>query len=141
MIDDLARRFAERSLSRAEWTHEAHLAVGLWHVREFGATEALSRLRTRICRLNESHGTANTTTSGYHETITRAYVGLLNEFLTRCPAERSLDEILADLLASPLAKRDALLAFYSRDHLYSATARLNWAEPDLAPIELARLTG
>jgi hypothetical protein len=131
MIEDLARRFMERMLSKSEWTHEAHLAVGLWHVREFGAAKALERLRFGIRTLNESHGTANTSDGGYHETITRAYVELLIEFLNRYPAQRSLDEIFAELLASPLAHRDALLAFYSRECLYSAAARLEWAEPDL----------
>jgi hypothetical protein len=134
MIDDLARQFVERSLLRAEWTHEAHLAVGLWHVRTFGAPEALTRLRTGIRQLNETHGTVNTPTAGYHETITRAYVQLLAMFIGRYSNDCPLDQILADLLASPLAPRDALLAFYSRNHLFSSAARVAWAEPDLAPL-------
>src|SRR5688572_21330050 len=35
-LDDLVMRFVERSLPKAEWTHAAHLAVGLWHVRRYG---------------------------------------------------------------------------------------------------------
>ena len=46
-IEDLARRFQARDVSRAEWTHEAHLAVGLWHVARFGAAEAL-QLRAQL---------------------------------------------------------------------------------------------
>jgi hypothetical protein len=41
-LEDLVRRFAERSLPKAEWTHAAHLAVGLWHVSRYGRDEALA---------------------------------------------------------------------------------------------------
>jgi hypothetical protein len=139
MIDDLARRFTDRSLPKAEWTHAAHLAVGLWHVREFGAAEALLRLRKGIRELNESHGNANTADGGYHETITRAYVELLAQFASRFPYQTSEIQILPALLASPLADRKALLAFYSRDRLFSTAARLDWLPPDLSSLDLARL--
>ena len=135
-IQTLIRRFTDCSLPRSEWTHEAHLAVGLWHVRTYGSAEALTRLRTRIRQLNDTHGTANTPTSGYHETITRAYVELLAAFLGRYLIDGSLDQILNDLLASRLAHRNALLVFYSRDYLFSAFARLAWAEPDIAPLSI-----
>jgi len=138
-LNDLIRLFLDRSLPRSEWTHEAHLSVGLWHIREYGTAEAMKRLRTAISQLNESYGNANTSTAGYHETITRAYVELLTQFIRRYPDDCSPDRILDDLLASPLALRDALLAFYSRDYLYSSAARLAWAQPDVAPLDLAHL--
>ena len=76
-LENLVKRFAERSLPKPEWTHAAHLAVGLWHVSRYGRDDALARLRAGISRLNESHGTVNSATGGYHETVTRAYVQLL----------------------------------------------------------------
>lgn len=82
-VEALASRFADGSLPKAEWTHEAHLLVGLWHVERYGTSEALERLRTGIRRLNDRHGTPNTSLSGYHETITRAYVTSLAKHLSR----------------------------------------------------------
>src|SRR6185369_4934759 len=76
-IDAFAARFCEANVPRAEWTHEAHLRVGAWHVFHHGAAAALPLLRERIRRLNETNGVANTATGGYHETITAAYVELL----------------------------------------------------------------
>ena len=46
-----------------------------------------------------------------------------------------------DLLAGPLAVRDVLFTFYSRDRLMSTTARLEWLEPDRAPINLSDAIG
>ncbi len=133
MIEDLVRRFDERRIPRPEWTHAAHLAVGLWHVRTLEQAEALSRLRTGIRQLNEAHGNQNTAEGGYHETITCAYVWLLAEFLKPYAADDSTDRIVVELLSSALVDRDVLLAFYSREVLFSPAARLNWIEPDRAP--------
>ena len=135
-LDSLVARFRARTLPAAEWTHLAHLAVGSWHVRTFGAAPALERLRDGIRRLNEAHGTPNSDTRGYHETITRAYVTLIAEFLATDAAAPDLAARVRDLLAQPLAAKDFLLAFYSRELLFSVTARHEWVEPDRAPLRL-----
>jgi hypothetical protein len=129
-IDDLAARFIAGVIPHAEWTHHAHLAVGAWHVRHFGADEALARLRRGIRALNDAHGTPNSPTRGYHETITRAYVRLLANALARCPVGEPLAESVDRMLATPLAERDFLFRFWSRDRLMSERARAEWVEPD-----------
>lgn len=104
----------------------------------FGPIEAMERLRSGITRLNESHGTANTDTAGYHESITRAYVTLIAAFLSSHPATGTAAGHAAprvqQLLASPLAAKDALLVFYSQDVLMSVAARRGWVEPDRAAL-------
>ena len=117
----------------------AHLAVGLWHVDRYGAGEALARLRDGIRKLNDSHGTINSASSGYHETITRAYVQLLLEFNERRTAPMPLPERVSRLCKSKLARRDGLLNFYSHAALMSEKARAEWVEPDIAPVRLGRL--
>lgn len=136
----LAARFTALTLPKEEWTHAAHLTVGAWHVDRYGAGEALMRLRDGIRRLNESHGSVNTPTSGYHETITVAYVQLIAAYLDACPAALPLDARVERLLAGPLAARDMLFTFYSRERLMSMDARAWWVEPDLSPLGLAALT-
>jgi hypothetical protein len=136
-VDDLGVRFEACAIPKDEWTHTAHLVVGLWHVHRYGAEDALRRLRGGIRRLNESHGGVNSATNGYHETITAAYVQLLSQFLERGPSEMSLRERESLLLGSPLAAKDVLFAFYSRERLTSTTARAGWVEPDIAPIRLS----
>ena len=136
-LGDFAARFVSGTIPRAEWTHAAHLAVGAWHVHRYGADEALTRLRAGIRRLNDSHGTPNSPTSGYHETVTRAYVRLLAQFLASGPASVPLAARVERLLDGPLAERNVLLRFYTRDTLMSERARAEWVEPDVAPLDLA----
>lgn len=132
----LAEQFAACRLSKAHWTHQAHLAVGLWHVSQYGADNALPRLRMGIRRLNDSHGTVNSATSGYHETMTAAYVRLLDQFLAREDPAVPLRRRCAMLLGSPLADRRVLLRFYSKELLMSPRARGEWVPPDLVPLSL-----
>jgi hypothetical protein len=139
--DALAARFAALTLPKDEWTHAAHLTVGAWHVDRYGATDALTRLRDGIRRLNESHGNDNTATAGYHETITAAYVTLLAAYLAACSPALPLAARVDRLLAGPLAARDMLFTFYSRERLLSVDARARWVEPDLAPLHLDALLG
>ena len=140
-LEDFAERFVAGSIPFKEWTHQAHLAVGAWHVSRYGSEEALLRLRVGIRRLNDKHGTPNTLTSGYHETITRAYVQLLAEFLEGCQPEIPLQDQVAHLLASPVADKNLLFRFYSREALMSPHARARWVEPDIVPLRLADALG
>jgi hypothetical protein len=132
-LDDLVARFRARTLSKHEWTHLAHLAVGTWHVHEHGPDQALELLRQGITRLNEAHGTVNGDNSGYHETVTRAYVRLLSEFIRTHSGLAVADRVHA-LLVSPLAEKTALFRYYSRNSLESVAARKGWVEPDLEPL-------
>ena len=133
-LDDLVSRFHAKSLTHAEWTHVAHLAVGTWHVVVFGADEALTRIRQGIVALNDVHGTPNTDTRGYHETITRAYVRLIADFVARRPAGSEPAACASALLESPVAVKDALLEFYSKERLMSVAARRDWIAPDLVSL-------
>lgn len=135
--DSLASQFSSCALTKDAWTHEAHLTVGLWHVQQFGQDDALERLRAGIRRLNDSHGTPNSDTRGYHETITRCYVHLFSQFLETCPHEASIEDRVARLFASPLSDRQLMLRFYSPERLMSVEARKGWLEPDLAPLRVS----
>jgi hypothetical protein len=136
-LQGFAARFESAEIPKAEWTHAAHLAIGLWHVHRYGREEALPRLRTGIRRLNDAHGTLNTPTGGYHETVTRAYVELFADLLAAGPSGTTLAETLRVVLAGPLGARHVLLRHYSREKLFSPEARASWIEPDLRPLAVA----
>ena len=133
-IEAIAARFEAAALPAVEWTHETHLTMGVWHVARFGPDAALERLRAGIRALNAAHGTIDSDTRGYHETITRAFVHLLDAFLRGRPEGEALAVSVAALLASPLAAREVMLRHYSKATLFSVAARRGWVEPDLEPL-------
>jgi hypothetical protein len=138
-LDELVSRFCAATLPHAEWTHTAHLRAGTWHVHRHGPDQALPLLRERIRKLNDHHGTPNSPTRGYHETITAAYVALIAEHLATFEDSVPLEARVAALLERPVASKEALLRFWSRALLLSPRARAEWVPPDLAPLALSAL--
>lgn len=128
-IEHIARGLIDRTLPKSCWTHAAHFAAALWLLQHRGEA-AFRDLPPLIRAYNESTGVANTDTSGYHETITIASLRLARAWL----AERSgmaLQAALAELLASSHGRSDWLLAYWSRERLFSPAARREWLDPDL----------
>lgn len=124
----------DRSLPKAEWTHEAHLAACLWLVRERPDIDAERDLPALIRRYNVATGGENTDTAGYHETLTQLYLRAVRAFAAALPADAGLLDAVNSLLTSEIAPRDWPLCFYSPGRLFSTNARRAWVEPDLAAV-------
>lgn len=130
----VAQALIDQTLPKAEWTHQAHLRAGLWHVLQHGPAAALELLRSRISSYNESVGTQNTDTSGYHESITRFYVIVIDRFLAANDRAMPIDDLATRLLAD-YGDRRLPMRYYSEGRLFSPVARRSWVEPDLRSIE------
>jgi hypothetical protein len=135
-VADFIALFEDGTLPRARWTHRGHLTAGFWYLTLHPLAVALSTMRVRIRRHNEAVGTPNTDSSGYHETITRLFLIGISAHIAR-HAELRFEQSLAALLASELVESRWPLRFYSQELLFSAEARRQWVEPDLAPLETA----
>ena len=119
-----------RTLPKAEWTHEAHLAACAWLILERADILPERDLPNLIRRYNESVGGVNDATQGYHETITQVSIAAVRAALARS-GEGRLTERVNLVLLSPEGRRDWPLRTYSRERLFSPDARLGWVEPDL----------
>lgn len=128
-IERIARGLIDRTLPKSGWTHAAHFAAACWLLRDRGEA-AFRDLPPLIRAYNESTGVANTDTSGYHETITLASLRLARAWLIERP-RMPLHTALAELLGGPYGRSDWLLAYWSRERLFSVAARRSWVEPDL----------
>ena len=120
-----------RTLTRPEWTHEAHLAACLWIVVERPDIDPERDLPSIIRRFNESVGGVNSETEGYHETITQTYISGVRGFLAHTETGLTLVEKVNGLLKSEEGRRDWPLRFYSSKLLFSKEARLAFVMPDL----------
>jgi hypothetical protein len=134
-IEQLVEAFMACTLPKAEWTHQAHLSVGLWHLLHYSPQESITKLRRDIKRYNLACGIENTEMQAYHETITQFYVRIIQQFLQESDRTQSIDE-LAQSLTHEYGDKNLPFQYYSRTRLLSATARKEWIEPDLQRLNL-----
>ena len=123
-----------RTLPRAEWTHEAHLAATTYLLLRRPDIDLDIRLPDIIRSYNESVGGVNSDTEGYHETITRTYLHGVRLFLSEADLDEPLHELVNELLLSPMGRRNWPLRFYSRDVLFSVAARRDFVPADVAAL-------
>jgi hypothetical protein len=136
--DNAVRRIGEGliacTLTRPDWTREAHLAACLYVIEQRPDIVPERDLPDIIRRFNESVGGVNSDTEGYHETITQCFVRAVRLFLARTDPALPLVEKVNRLLRSEEGRRDWPLCFYDPKTLFSVEARRGWVEPDLAAL-------
>ena len=120
----------DRSLPRADWTHEGHLAACIWLLTERPDIDAPRQLPNIIRSYNVSAGGVNDETQGYHETLTQLYIAAVRHWLETASTGSLVDRVNA-LLASPIGQRNWPLTLYSRERLFSVEARLGLVMPDI----------
>jgi hypothetical protein len=133
-VEHIGHGLTDRTLPRAEWTHEAHLAATTWLLLKRGDDFVDQQLPDVIRSYNETVGGVNDDTQGYHETITRAFVHGVRLFLNESDERGPVHELVNALLRSPMGRRDWPSRFYSPERLFSVEARRTFVEPDLSPL-------
>jgi len=114
------------TLEPALFNHEAHIRVGYLYLRDGSFTSALDRMRDTLVRFTIIVGAEGK----YHETITAAYLALINEQLQRNGDGGGWSGFIAnnpDLLAADLISR-----YYDPTTLKSEIARATFVLPALA---------
>jgi hypothetical protein len=117
----------ERATLPAECFHHAeHVRVAFLFLTDRPVLEALRTFSTALQRFAAAHGKATL----YHETITWAYIFLIQERMARAGRKQNWDEFAesnADLLTW---KGSVLTRFYSEQTLRSDLAREIFVFPD-----------
>ena len=122
MTPDLVRCFEDCTLPAEEFPHEAHVFVAWTYLRELPLAAAAERFIANLKRYAHSLGK----TGLYHETITWAYLLLVNERMSEQPWEvfRSANPDL-------LTYRPSILdVYYRHETLASERARSRFLMPD-----------
>ena len=127
--------FVARTLAKEAWTHEAHLAVATWIIRDRPDVDAARELGGMIRAYNAAVGGVNDDSQGYHDTITLLYIHAIRLHLSERPAAEMLVDCVNALLLSPRGAREWPLRYYSRERLFSVGARRAFISPDLMPLE------
>jgi hypothetical protein len=118
--DELLRAFEALTLDPALFTHRRHLAFGWRYLQRLGFPEGAARF-VEVLKAYVQHVGA---TGKYHETITWAYLVLLNEELVlRSNRDEPFESLVGrrpDLLDH---RNGALAAIYSKEQLDRPEAR------------------
>lgn len=131
MVDEDLMRAFEAGHSTAEGFHHAqHVRVAWNYLRVYPLPEALGRFSAALRKFAVAQGAPNL----YHETITVAYVLLINERLDQTGRDAAWDVFAAshpDLLQW---KPSVLDRYYDRETLSSERARRVFVMPDASEL-------
>jgi hypothetical protein len=124
--DELVRAFDDLTLDPAQFSHRAHLSVAWRYLQRHGFPDGAVKFREQLLRYIDSVGAQGK----YHETITWAYMVLLNEELSLgTSGDETFDELVSrrpDLLDH---RSGAIAACYSREELARPEARRTFILP------------
>lgn len=133
-LDTFLAAFRGGTLPGAAWTHGAHVAMAAAVLWDTPVIRALDSIRDAIKRYNVSQGGENTESSGYHETLTRLWLGVIAAALAGVPTGSTrLDAVCHAYRA--FARRSAYHRdWYAFDVVKSTQARREWVAPDGARV-------
>ncbi|HEX6323574.1 MAG TPA: hypothetical protein VFZ36_07605 [Vicinamibacterales bacterium] len=109
--------------------HREHVRVAWWYLCREHWTAALERFAAALRRYADAQGA----TGLYHETITTAWVLLINERLDACGRDLSWDDFAARYPELLAWKPSILDRYYTPETLKSDRARRTFVMPDRVP--------
>jgi hypothetical protein len=146
-------KFEDRTLTREEWTHEAHVRMAWLYVsRSDSYRDARSKVRTGIKKLNaaflarqnapcgatrppevdaNADPAAEPKPVGFHETITTAFLRLIADRAKDGESFAAFRKRNPEFFDRSLS---ALLAHYSPEVLFSDEAKVKFVQPDREPL-------
>ena len=116
-------------VTRAEWTHGAHVAVCAWYAAGRDAEATFVIMKGGILEFARAWGIVHTPTSGYHETLTRFWTLVIVAHVQACGAASQWDAVRAALDRFG-DDRDLPRRCYSIDVVGDVRARAEWVPPD-----------
>lgn len=118
--DDIVAQFQACTLPPEQFSHRQHLALAWSYLQRDGFPQGAARFRSDLANYVRAVGAA----AKYHETMTWAYLVLLNEEMTlRSPRNESFDSMI-ERRPDLLDHRDgALASCYSKEQLEDPDAR------------------
>jgi hypothetical protein len=137
-IEELIEAFRTRTLPKNDWTHEAHLTVAIWFLRNHNLDEATCQLKSSIISYNLSVGGVNDGSHGYHETLSIFWIDVVHFFVTQNDDLELIDAV-NQFLNNSLANRRLPFMFYHNEELLASPARARYLSPNKEPMTAAAL--
>ena len=130
------RQFESTTWPKAEWHHRQHIKVAYLYLRRYPLETATVKIREGIKAYNTAHNVEDTLLSGYHETMTQAWLRLVHFTLCEYGPAENADTFFEQ--HPQLSQTKVLRFFYSKARFTSPEAKAMFVEPDLTPLPQSR---
>jgi len=124
--------FEACTIPHEDWNHRAHIRMAYLMLRRDSFDIALDKVRAGIQKLNARQNTPEALDRGYHETVTRAWLRLVDSAIRHYGPGEHFEAFAAQ--HPHLLCRTQLRVFYTRGRIMSWEAKRAFVEPDLAPL-------
>jgi hypothetical protein len=134
--ENFLKQFESAAWPKADWHHRQHIKVAYLYLHRYPLEIASVKISENITAYNKAHGVEESLTSGFHETMTQAWLRLV--YFTLCeygPVENA-DAFFEQ--HPQLSQKQVLRFFYTRERFLSPEAKATFIEPDLIPLAQSR---
>jgi hypothetical protein len=136
--DTFLAQFEAATWPLAEWHHKQHIKVAYLYLSRYPFEAAMTRLREKIKAFNAANNLPDELTSGYHETMTQAWLRLVHFTLCEYGPAENADAFYE---ANPqLSQKKTLRFFYTKERFQTMEAKTGFVEPDLIPFPKSKRT-
>lgn len=123
-------QFQMAKLDPVLFTHEAHLRLAWIHLRKYGVTRAILNVTSQLQHFVKVLGASEK----YHHTLTIAAVKMVDHFRRKSTSQNFTD-FISEFPQLKTNFRHLLNQHYKTDIMSSASARIEFFEPDLLPFD------
>lgn len=120
----------------SKWHHRDHIKLAYLYLCRYSFDEALSKIRDGLKAHNAVHQLQNLPTSGYHETMTCAWLCLVQFAICEYGRTVNADEFYES--HPELSQKKTLRLFYSCERFMSPEAKTTFCKPDLTAFPIGR---
>lgn len=125
-------RFLAGQFPAESWKHREHVKAAYLCLRRYALSEATEQMRRGLAALNTSHKAPNEIDRGYHETMTMAWMRVVDVTMRVCGAESDSDAFCEK--HPHLMQKTLMRLFYSKERIMTWDAKQRFVDPDLAPL-------
>ena len=137
-MDDAAflQQFEAATWPKAEWHHHQHIKVAYLYLRRYPLDVATVKIREGIQAYNAAHRVEESLLSGYHDTMTQAWLRLVYFILCEYGPAETADAFIEQ--HPELSQKRILRFFYSKNRFQTLEAKAQFVEPDLASLPVSQ---
>jgi len=128
---EFLKEFESTTWPKEKWHHRQHIKVAYLYLRRYPFAQAQARIRERIKAYNAAKQVPESLTSGYHDTLTQAWMHLV--YFTLCeygPADNA--DVFYEQHPQLWGKK-ALRFYYTKERFLSPEAKAAFVSPDVTP--------